>query len=115
MIKPLIFDNLKGSRTSMDIGEKIKTRRKEIGISAEELAFAIGVSPSTIYRYENNDISNMGIDKLKALATVLNTHIYGLLGLGECDCISSKEMDLILKYRKLDSCSKEIVDFIINR
>lgn len=64
----------------MDIGERIKWYRKALGKSAEELADDINVSPSTIYRYENNDISNMGIDKLQAIATSLHVHAYDLMG-----------------------------------
>ena len=40
----------------MDIGERIKKRRKELGLSAEQIAEKLGVSPATIYRYESNDI-----------------------------------------------------------
>ena len=49
----------------MDIGERIKKRRKELGLSAEQIAEKLGVSPATIYRYESNDIMNMRIDKLE--------------------------------------------------
>ncbi|MFR2563387.1 MAG: helix-turn-helix domain-containing protein [Anaerovoracaceae bacterium] len=99
----------------MDIGEKIKMCRKEIGMSAEELASIVGVSPSTIYRYENNDISNMGIDKLKAIAAALHTYAYVLLGWDTSDNINPEEMDLIRRYRKLDSYSKELVNLIIDK
>ena len=68
---------------NMNTGELIKKCRKEMGMSAEDLAAAIGVSPSTIYRYENNDISNMGIDKLKSLASTLHTQASMLLGWNE--------------------------------
>ena len=64
----------------MNTGEKIKAIRKEMGISAEYIASNIGVSPSTIYRYENNDIASMKIDKLKAIASILHTSASYLLG-----------------------------------
>lgn len=64
----------------MNTGELIKRKRQELGYSAEEVAEKIGVSPSTIYRYESNNISNMGIDKLKAIANVLGTDAHVLLG-----------------------------------
>lgn len=35
----------------MEIYERIKTRRKEIGMSAEEVAEKLGVSPATIIFY----------------------------------------------------------------
>ncbi len=99
----------------MDIGEKIKECRKEIGMSAEDLASIIGVSPSTIYRYENNDISNMGIDKLKAIASALHTYAYVLLGWEKDDNVTRDEMALIYKYRRLTSHSKELIDLILDK
>ena len=64
----------------MDIGERIKARRKEIGLSAEQVAEKLGVSPATIYRYESNDILNMRIDKLEPIAKALNTTPAYLMG-----------------------------------
>lgn len=64
----------------MKTGELIKHKRISLGLSAEDVAEKIGVSPSTIYRYESNNISNMGIDKLKAIADVLHTDAHALLG-----------------------------------
>ena len=40
----------------MGVGERIKARRKEIGLSAEQVAKELGVSPATVYRYDSNDI-----------------------------------------------------------
>jgi len=67
----------------MDIGKRIKARRKELGLSAEELAKLIGVSPATVYRYESADIMNMKTDKLKPIAEALNTTPVFLMGWGE--------------------------------
>ena len=64
----------------MEIGERIKLRRKELGISAEQVAEMLGVSPATIYRYESSDIANMRIDKLEPIAKVLHTTPAYLMG-----------------------------------
>ena len=40
----------------MTTGQRMKHRRKSIGLSAERVAEILGVSPATIYRYENGDI-----------------------------------------------------------
>lgn len=64
----------------MDVGERIKQRRKQLGISAEALAEQLGVSPATIYRYESNDIMNMRIDKLEPIAKALQTTPAYLMG-----------------------------------
>ena len=43
----------------MTTGERMKERRKSLGISAEYVAEKLGVSPATIYRYEKGDIEKM--------------------------------------------------------
>lgn len=55
----------------MTIGERIKKRRKEIGMSAETLAERIGKSPATVYRYENGDIRNLDSRSLLPIADAL--------------------------------------------
>lgn len=62
------------------IGKRIKSRRKELGLSAEEIALKMEVSPATIYRYESASIANMGIDKLYNLASLLETTPEYLMG-----------------------------------
>lgn len=57
----------------MEIYERIKQRRKEIGLSAETVAEKLGVSPATIYRYEKNDIKKFPTDILEPLAKILRT------------------------------------------
>lgn len=69
----------------MEIYERIKKRRKVIGLSAEIVAEKLGVSPATIYRYEKNDIKKFPTDILEPLAKVLRTTPSYLLGLDETD------------------------------
>ena len=64
----------------MRVGERIKSRRKEIGLSAEQVAKELGVSPATVSRYESNDIMNMRIDKLEPIAKALRTTPAYLMG-----------------------------------
>lgn len=64
----------------MTVGERMKDRRKQIGMSAEEIATQLGLSPSTVYRYENGDIEKMGIDKLGPIASALHTTPAYLMG-----------------------------------
>ena len=61
-------------------GERMKARRKEIGISAEKVASALGVSPATIYRYENGSIDKVPVDALEPIARVLETTPAFLMG-----------------------------------
>lgn len=53
------------------IGERIKNARIALGLSAEQVAAFLGVSPATIYRYENGDISKLPSKFIKPLAEYL--------------------------------------------
>ena len=63
-----------------DIREKIRTRRKELGLSLEEVAKKVGVTKATVHRWETGVISNMGIDKANLLADILKLNPLELLG-----------------------------------
>ena len=56
----------------MNVGERIKLRRKELKISADTLAERVGVSRSTIFRYEKGDIEKVGPEVLKKISETLN-------------------------------------------
>lgn len=64
----------------MTTGQRMKDRRKAIGISAEKLADMLGVSPATIYRYENGDIEKVPGDRLGPIANALQTTPAYLMG-----------------------------------
>lgn len=61
-------------------GERIKKRRKELGISADELAEAIGKDRTTIFRYESGAIEKMPSDVLVPIAKALKTTPAHLMG-----------------------------------
>lgn len=62
------------------VGSIIKERRKQLKISAEELASKIGVSNSTVYRYENGDIEKVSIENIEQIAKALNTNPAYIMG-----------------------------------
>ena len=99
----------------MSIGERIKKRRQELGLSAEDVANKLGISPATIYRYESNYINSMKVDKLTAIATVLHVSESYLMGWDDKNIIStetipnSKEDRLILSFRQLNIEGQEKV------
>ena len=67
----------------MNVGARIKIRRKEINMKAYELASKINVSLSTLYRYEKGDIEKMSTDVLKEIADALSTTPADLMGWDE--------------------------------
>lgn len=64
----------------MNIGNRIKERRKELNMSVEDLAKRLGKNRTTVYRYEKGDIENLPIDILDPLAKALETTPAYLMG-----------------------------------
>lgn len=64
----------------MTTGERIRKRRKELEISAEDLGAEIGVDRSTVYRYENGDIEKLPISVLEPISVALRTTVEYLMG-----------------------------------
>ena len=54
----------------MTVGERIKEVRINRNISQVDLAAKIGVSKQTLYKYENNIITNIPSDKIEAIANI---------------------------------------------
>lgn len=64
----------------MSIGKRIKQRRLELKLSADQLAEALGKNRATIYRYESDEIDNMPLSVLEPLAKALKVSPAYLLG-----------------------------------
>lgn len=62
----------------MEIGKKIKTMRKQKGLTQKELAQKLGVSQQMINQYENNS-SNLTFETLQKIATALDASINELI------------------------------------
>ena len=94
----------------MNTGERIKQLRKERGYSAEFIAEKVNLSPSTIYRYENNEIASLKIDTLKQIADILGTSACDLLGWSTDDTeLSNLEVSLLSMFRQLNNDGQEFV------
>lgn len=57
--------------TSKEIGETIRNRRKELGISQERLAELLGVSYQQIQRYENGT-NKLNVENLQMIDNILS-------------------------------------------
>lgn len=53
-----------------NIGEKLKELRLKSKYTLDEVGKLIGVSKQTLYKYENNIVSNIPSDKIEALANL---------------------------------------------
>lgn len=111
----------------MTIGERVKKLRKEKKLTLEELASKVNTTAQTIYKYENNIITNIPSDKIELLALNLNSTPSHLMGwdapeknLKKYDTynlnnLSEKEGELLIGYRSLDDFGKQTIEIIINR
>ena len=90
----------------MTIGEKIRIRRKELGLTTTELGHMIGVQNSAISKYEKGKIE-LKASQIKAIAEVLQINPVLLLDDDGPD-LSHDEHQLILAYRAADLSARKI-------
>lgn len=74
-------------------GKRIKDRRRDLGISTQELADLLGKNRTTIYRYESDAVEDMPYMVLQKLAVVLQTTPAYLMGLTD-DPVDHDDLDL---------------------
>lgn len=86
----------------MDIGQRMKLRRNEINLSAEKLAEKLGVSKTTIYRYEKGEIEKFPIELVEPIAKALQTTPAYIMGW-------ESNGNIINLYNKLDDKRKDKV------
>lgn len=111
----------------MGIGEKIKSLRKQNKLTLVQLGEMVGLTKSTISKYEKNEI-NIPVDKLEKIAKSLNTTPQYLLGfenvIDDVDISvlneeQKKELDVILStnnimFFKGTKAQKENYDLLKN-
>ncbi len=64
----------------MSVGKRIKRLREDLRMTQEDVANKVGVAIQTIYKYENEIVTNIPLDKLEKIAKVLNTNPSYLMG-----------------------------------
>lgn len=96
----------------MTVGERIKARRKELGINAETLAEAIGASRATMYRYENGDIEKVPVQVLGPIADALNTTPAFLMGIDDAPFPENEKEPAPLSENELSIEQLKLVDEI---
>ena len=97
----------------MKIGDRIKNLRKSKDMPQVELADKIGVSKQTMYKYENNIITNIPSDVIERIAKIFNVSEAYLMGwedtsdklyqqIAESYYQYAKEQEMIEVYRQLN-------------
>lgn len=97
----------------MNIGQRIKDRRKELKMSADELGAKLGKNRATIYRYENGDIENLPLDILEPIAKALQTTPQYLMGWENVQKKNDIQTDIVLKMRSNEKFM-EAVSYMYN-
>lgn len=64
----------------MTVGDRIKKMREKSGLSQVSFADKIDVSKQTLYKYENNIITNIPSDKIEKIAEITNVSPSYLMG-----------------------------------
>ncbi len=82
----------------MTVGDRIRTRRKQLGLSVDELADLLGKNRATIYRYESSEIEKLPTTVLEPLAKALNTTPSYLMGWQDEDNVFGD----IIKSRRIE-------------
>lgn len=91
----------------MTIGQRIKARRIELGLSVDELAARLGKDRATVYRYEKDEIKNFPVDILEPLAHALSTTPADLMGYASNSKLRSDEEALLKYYNLLNDIGRQ--------
>ena len=67
------------------INEAIADRRRELGLTIDDVAKYVGVSKATVSRWESGEIDNMRRDRIAALAKILRVSPLFIMGIDEDD------------------------------
>lgn len=113
--------------TSGEIGAKIRKRRKELGLSQEQLAEKVGVSYQQVQRYENGG-STLNVENVQRIAHALGVTVIAFLETGDSQVVpdsaapraaffwSSDEKVLLRLFRQLlTPTDKKLVINLIRR
>ena len=106
----------------MEIKDILKNRRLERNMSLKDVADMVGVTISTISRWESGDISNMRRDRIASYANALAISPSIIMGWEEPPSrkqgnyyeLTESELALIKKYRQLEADGKADINDLID-
>ena len=94
----------------MTKGERIKNRRLELDLSQVDLAKTIHVSKQTLYKYEQDIITNIPSDKIEALAKALQVEPFYIMGWNDekpAVTLRPDESSLLSDYNRLNPLGRD--------
>ena len=99
----------------MELGAIISEKRKQAGLTIDELAAKSGVPKGTLNKIINGYTRDRQIETVKSIARALNCTLEDFDDSPRVRTLSQEEYLLIQQYRLLDSIGQEIVQFIIKK
>ena len=99
----------------MELGAIISEKRKQAGLTIDELAAKSGVPKGTLNKIINGYTRDPQIETVKSIARALNCTLEDFDDTPRVRNLSQEEYLLIQQYRLLDSIGQEIVQFIIKK
>ena len=97
----------------MTTGQRMKERRKAIGLSAEQVAADLSVSAATIYRYEKGDIEKLPGYILEPLSKILRTSPDYIMGWSD-DPNPVIEKPAPIAESELSDLQKQAIQFVLS-
>lgn len=95
----------------MDFYEKIKALRIQRGLTLQAVGDLVGVGKSTVRKWENGDIKNMGRDKIELLAKALGVDPGYLMGWDENEAVSDMKTAFTSGSKKWRMLSEGLEEF----
>ena len=93
----------------MNIGTLIHNRRKELGLTLEDVGKAVGVSKSTVKKWETGFIANIKRDKIASLANVLDINPVSLIT-GDAESVHNVQLKAAQNEQPLTDKQQEIMN-----
>ena len=100
------------TKTTETMGMRIRTRRKALGLSQENVADALNIKAAAVSQYES-DKNDIAASRLSELAKVLDTSADYLLS-GKEMGLDSDEMELINLFRNLSEDARSVALIQVN-
>lgn len=93
----------------MTKGERIKALRTTANLTQDELAQRLNTTKQTVYKYENDIVTNIPLDKIEIMATLFKVRPAFITGWDDTlpDTLSAPEQALLDTYRSLDDDGKK--------
>lgn len=99
----------------MAIGDRIKKRREELGLTLEAIGNQLNVHRSTIKRYESGDTQRIPLKTIEKLAAILKTTPEYLMGWEAEEPSPQDELDpeIVIMARAVQKLPKDKKDILL--